>query len=142
MPANFTRRAAMSGAAGAFIGAPLLASVLGSCSTMSETAFAQTPETDPYLWLEDVESERALNWVRAQNARSLGALEADPRFAPLLQDALAIANSQDRLPLGQVREGYLYNFWQDADARKRSVAALADRGLCARRARLGGAARH
>jgi prolyl oligopeptidase len=68
---------------------------------------------DPYLWLEEVEGERAIAWVREQNERSLGQLEGDPRFAGLHADALAIANSHDRLPLGDMREGYLYNFWQD-----------------------------
>ena len=32
---------------------------------------------DPWLWLEDVDSDRALDWVRARNAeseRELGAL--------------------------------------------------------------------
>ncbi|MGE0533239.1 MAG: prolyl oligopeptidase family protein [Hyphomonadaceae bacterium] len=81
---------------------------LGACATMNALR-----DNDPYLWLEEVEGERALTWVRAQNERSLGQLEADPRYAQLHADALAIANSQDRLPLGAVREGYLYNFWQD-----------------------------
>ena len=89
---------------------------LASCST---TATATTTEpaaaeaADPYLWLEDVEGERALAWVRAQNEASLPQLQNDPRFEALHQDALAIANSSDRLALGAVREGYLYNFWQD-----------------------------
>ncbi len=68
---------------------------------------------DPYLWLEDVEGERALAWVREQNARSLAVLESDSRYAQLSADALALANSRDRLPLGGVQEGFLYNFWQD-----------------------------
>jgi prolyl oligopeptidase len=68
---------------------------------------------DPFIWLEEVEGERALDWVRAQNARSLAQLEADPRYGELHGEALAIANSQDRLALGQVRGAFLYNFWQD-----------------------------
>lgn len=75
---------------------------------------------DPYLWLEEVEGERALAWVREQNERSLSALEADPRYAQLHADALAIANNRDRLALGGVQEGYLYNFWQD-DAHVRGI---------------------
>ena len=39
--------------------------------------------TDPYLWLEEVEGERALAWVREQNERSLAVLESDPRFAAI-----------------------------------------------------------
>ncbi len=89
--------------------AALAAFVLGSCSTM----VTQRSDNDPYLWLEEVEGERALAWVREQNAQSLAQLETDPRYAALHADALAIANNQDRLPLGAVREGYLYNFWQD-----------------------------
>ena len=68
---------------------------------------------DPYLWLEEVEGERAIAWVRQQNERSLAALEGDPRYAQLHADALALANSRDRLPLGGIQEGYYYNFWQD-----------------------------
>lgn len=78
----------------------------------TETAPAMTGE-DPYLWLEDVEGDRALTWVREQNARSLPQLENDPRFAQLLADATALATSRDRLPLGGIFEGYYYNFWQD-----------------------------
>ena len=38
---------------------------------------------DPFLWLEEVEGEAALDWVRRENARSLAALEADPRYEAL-----------------------------------------------------------
>ncbi|MBM2716007.1 hypothetical protein JQK88_33470 [Mesorhizobium caraganae] len=30
------------------------------------------PDDDPYLWLEDVEGERALAWAASQSARTLG----------------------------------------------------------------------
>ncbi len=98
----------------------LAAVALVSCSTANTTSTAPQPQgmamtgEDPYLWLEEVEGERALAWVREQNERSLGQLESDPRFAQLHQDALALANSRDRLPLGGIHDGYYYNFWQDA----------------------------
>jgi prolyl oligopeptidase len=96
------------------IAATLTAIVLGSCSTTAPvTDAASMTSEDPYLWLEEIEGERALDWVRQQNARSLAVLEGDSRFAQLHADALALANNRDRLPLGAVREGYLYNFWQD-----------------------------
>jgi prolyl oligopeptidase len=68
---------------------------------------------DPHLWLEEVEGERAIAWVRQQNERSLSVLEGDARYAQLHADALALANSRDRLPLGGIHDGYYYNFWQD-----------------------------
>ena len=96
----------------AALAAGLAAVILGSCSTTAtETTTMQ--HDDPYLWLEDIEGDRALDWVREQNARSQAVLEGDPRFEQLHADALALANNRDRLPLGAVREGYLYNFWQD-----------------------------
>jgi prolyl oligopeptidase len=94
----------------AMFAAGLAALILGSCATM--TSLLPSRE-DPHFWLEEIESDRALAWVREQNARSLAQLEGDPRYGGLHADALAIANSRDRLPLGSVRDGYLYNFWQD-----------------------------
>ncbi len=70
-------------------------------------------DADPYLWLEEVEGDDALSWVRAQNERSLAALQADPRYAGLEAAAIAIATSKERIPYGRVRGGLVYNFWQD-----------------------------
>ncbi|MBK8544551.1 MAG: S9 family peptidase [Caulobacteraceae bacterium] len=103
----------------AILAATALALALAACASASSTTTATTETTpamnaeDPYLWLEDVEGERALTWVRGQNARSLPQLENDPRFPQLLADATALANSRDRLPLGGIFDGYYYNFWQD-----------------------------
>jgi prolyl oligopeptidase len=76
---------------------------------------AQQAAADPYLWLEEVEGERALAWVHEQNNRSLPVLEGDRRYQGFLNAALEVAQSRDRLPLGQIRGGNLYNFWQDPD---------------------------
>jgi prolyl oligopeptidase len=69
--------------------------------------------TDPFLWLEDVDGDKALTWVRAQNERSLKALTSDPRFERFNKAALAILEDKSRIPLGSQRNGYVYNFWQD-----------------------------
>ncbi len=71
------------------------------------------PDNDPYLWLEEVEGERALSWVRAQNARSLSMLENDPHYEAAFDDALKVMTSDERIPYGSVRGGMVYNFWQD-----------------------------
>jgi len=99
---------------GAYLAAMALAA---SCASPPQDAQAPAVQTaaDPYLWLEEVEGDRALAWVNEQNARSLPVLENDPRYAGLLNAALEVAESRDRLPLGDVRGGYLYNFWQDPD---------------------------
>lgn len=69
---------------------------------------------DPFLWLEDVEGDEALDWVRAQNERSLGVLEGDARYERLYEDAKAIHTATDRIPYGIYADGTIHNFWQDA----------------------------
>ena len=70
---------------------------------------------DPYLWLEDVSSPKALQWVEAHNAKSTAVLEADPRYQRYYAQALDIAQAKDRIPVGSFIGGQVYNFWQDAD---------------------------
>jgi prolyl oligopeptidase len=81
-----------------------------------EGGFATSDATDPYLWLEEVEGERAMAWVNDQNTRSLGTLQGDPRYEALHQQALDIVQSRDRIPsAGFNRDGTVDNFWQDAE---------------------------
>jgi prolyl oligopeptidase len=70
---------------------------------------------DPYLWLEKVDSPEAMDWVRAENRKSLSVLESDPRFQTFNEQALAIAQTRDRIPFAHQVDGGLWNFWQDAD---------------------------
>jgi len=73
----------------------------------------ETAPVDPNLWLEEVEGEKALDWVRAQNERTLAELQTDPRYAGFEAAALDALNSRERIPYGAVRDGWVYNFWQD-----------------------------
>ena len=79
---------------------------------MSPTAEPVNPE-DPFLWLEEIDGERALAWVSEQNERSLAHLQADARYATDYQAALSILEDRSRIPYGALRGGHLYNFWQD-----------------------------
>ena len=73
------------------------------------------PEEDPYIWLEEARSEKSLEWVKAENERTLGLLASDPRYDTLTQEALEILDSEDRLIIPSFRPDGLYNFWQDKD---------------------------
>jgi prolyl oligopeptidase len=75
-------------------------------------ADAAVPSDDPYLWLEEVGSERSLAWVEEHNAISRNTLGTE-RQRTLQQRLLSIYNSQDRLPSVQKLGAHLYNFWQD-----------------------------
>ena len=89
------------------------------------TGGATTVTTDPYQWLEEVEGERALEWARARNERSLAELRSDPRFARYEADARRILEAQDRIPDPVLMGGRVYNFWQDA-ANVRGLLRRAD----------------
>jgi prolyl oligopeptidase len=69
---------------------------------------------DPYLWLEDVEGERALDWVRARNAVTQDKLADTRKFEQLESRLLAILDSNERIPQVYEQGGYWYNFWRDA----------------------------
>jgi len=76
--------------------------------------------TDPYLWLEDVSGEAALDWVRAQNEPTLGELCGE-RFEQMRAEALEIGNADTRIPTVKRRGDYLYNLWTDADYRRDGI---------------------
>ena len=69
---------------------------------------------DPFLWLEDIEGGHALRWVEERNAKTAQRLTKRPDYAELYRDALAILQSESRIPRVQARGGRLYDLWQDA----------------------------
>ena len=77
------------------------------------TTPATPPPDDPYLWLEDVEGAKPLEWVEAQNKVSLAELTAAPGYQALYDRLLAINDSRARIPAVVKRGAFYYNFWQD-----------------------------
>jgi len=71
------------------------------------------PGDDPYLWLEDVSGNKALDWVRQQNAVAKRELKSAPEFEPMRQRLLAILNNKERIPGIAKHAQYCYNFWRD-----------------------------
>jgi prolyl oligopeptidase len=80
-------------------------------------SFASSPSIsdDPYLWLEEVESEKALAWAKEISDNTTAELETVPEFPAIREKLLEIYNSKDRIPSPAFRGGYIYNFWQDPD---------------------------
>jgi prolyl oligopeptidase len=70
-------------------------------------------EADAYLWLEEVEGEKALAWVKQQSDATLAVLKSQPLFEPTYQRDLEILNSDQRIARPSIEGKYLYNFWQD-----------------------------
>jgi prolyl oligopeptidase len=81
----------------------------------SGPASSLTNTEDPYLWLEDVTGERALAWVREQDAASTNELEASPDFEPIRRRLLSILDSKEKIPYVDKHGAYYYNFWRDGN---------------------------
>ena len=87
-----------------------------ACGDRGATTESSTvSQDDPYIWLEEVDGDRALAWVSDQNEHSLERLQSDERYEPLRDEALAIYEASDRIPYGSYFGGMVHNFWQDQD---------------------------
>ena len=71
--------------------------------------------TDERLWLEEVEGEQALAWVEEQNKRSLSILATGAEYEQDEARALEVLESKDRIPYARIRDGKVFNFWEDAE---------------------------
>ena len=70
---------------------------------------------DPYLWLEEVTGEKALEWVAARNETTLAELTSKPEYAEIESKVLQILDSKDKIAGVTLIGDRYYNFWQDAD---------------------------
>lgn len=81
----------------------------GGALAYAEDAAAE----DPYLWLEDVTGEKAIDWVKQQNAVSTKEIEATPYFETIRARLLSILDSKERIPFVSKHGDWFYNFWRD-----------------------------
>jgi len=84
------------------------------CALFVKAQSVNSTMSDPYLWLEEVQGEKALAWVRERNALSTSKLQVSPVFSDNRAKVLGVLNNRDQIP-GVTRRGeHLYNFWRDA----------------------------
>jgi len=84
-------------------------------STLMGAVPGLAQETDEFLWLEEVEGTKSLEWVEERNLHSLNVLQSDSRFDMLQDGALRDYNASDKIAYGKLFGGSVHNFWQDAD---------------------------
>lgn len=91
---------------------------LGSVKENVTLTHALPSDDDAYLWLEDVESPAALEWVAKRNARTLEELQSQPGYGERLEAATRILEAPDRLVVGadggRIIGDSVYGFWQDS----------------------------
>jgi prolyl oligopeptidase len=94
-----------------FLGLFLIGAVLCplSCAPSSDAG-----EDDPFLWLEDIEGDRAMEWVLEQNQLTRDELRSFPAYQQLYDNTLSILTSTARIAYPSIQGDELYNFWTDA----------------------------
>jgi prolyl oligopeptidase len=84
------------------------------CGLVFTAAPLAAQQPDPFIWLEEVEGRRALEWVETRNAATVASLSMHPSFAPIFERTVEILDSSDRIAFPSIMGDRLYNFWQDA----------------------------
>ena len=69
---------------------------------------------DEALWLEEIESPKALEWVKTRNKAALAELEGDARYKSVEAELRAVLLAEDRIPSPELMGKWVYNFWQDS----------------------------
>jgi prolyl oligopeptidase len=82
--------------------------------SVDERPTLAAPDDDPYLWLEVVEGERALEFVELQNRRTMEKF-GGAGFAADRDLLTAIYDRPDNIPYATRLAGWLYNLWKDKD---------------------------
>ncbi len=98
-----------------FLAVTLLAAMLCLRAGQSPAAETVAAPPDAPAFLLDIDGAEALDWVRARNARTLSTLQADARYRGFYEQALALAEARDRIPMPALLDGAVTNFWRDAE---------------------------
>lgn len=69
---------------------------------------------DPHAWLEEVEGQTQLDWVRQRNAKTAESLETE-RFSAIRDGILEVLDAKEKIPTVSKHGGLLYNLWKDVD---------------------------
>ena len=76
--------------------------------------FIQAQE-DKYIWLEEIDSEKSLEFVDSLNKATVEKLSAEKDYQVIYDKSLEIYNSNERIAYPTIHGNYVYNFWKDKD---------------------------
>ncbi|MGE3397355.1 MAG: prolyl oligopeptidase family protein [Sphingomonas sp.] len=89
--------------------------LIAALAVAAPTALAAFQDEDPYLWLEEIQGERAIAQVERWNKATEDDLSQTPGFAERRTRALNILNDVRQIALpGEVQGPFITNFWRDA----------------------------
>lgn len=73
-----------------------------------------TENIDSRLWLEDVNADAALDWVRTRNEATRQDWATSAEFSALESEIREVLDTDARIAYPRRRGAHLYNFWRDA----------------------------
>src|SRR5260370_33216354 len=85
--------------------------LLASRLAHADEKAAVIEEPDRYQWLEDINGDKAMAWVKTRNSETVKALASTPEFAQMKARILEVLDSDARIPYVQRMGKYLYNLW-------------------------------
>ncbi len=88
--------------------------LLPALAFAQDAVVSEQPD-DPYLWLEEVEGAKALEWSRARNAELVAAFAQGETFEALRTRLLATLDASDRIPMVSKIGALYYNLWKDGE---------------------------
>tara|TARA_B100001248_G_scaffold241870_2_gene208946 strand:+ start:13230 stop:15314 length:2085 start_codon:yes stop_codon:yes gene_type:complete len=68
---------------------------------------------DPFMYLEDIQGKKALEFAEEHNQKSLGHFKLKPQFQKDYESTLQVLNDKDRITYVSIRKNMAYNFWRD-----------------------------
>ena len=72
-----------------------------------------TMAEDPHVWLEEIDADAPLDWVRERNEITVAEFGGES-LEQLRAEALEVLDTETRIPYVRRRGDYLYNFWRSA----------------------------
>ena len=69
--------------------------------------------SDEFLWLEDLENGKSLDWVKKHNSVAIDELGSISLYNEFYETNLKNFQSKEKIPYASIRGNYLYNFWKD-----------------------------
>ena len=74
---------------------------------MSLQTIAVSAQQDPYLWLEEVDGVKAMDFVKTNNSKTFDQLKKNPKYTQLYNQSLTIINSKARIVYPSVTGEYV-----------------------------------
>jgi prolyl oligopeptidase len=91
----------------------VLATLAAFSASTALAAVARAEGEDPYLWLEDTDGAKSMEWVHARNEETVKAFASSPESEKMRGQILEVLDSDARIPYVSKRGTYWYNFWKD-----------------------------